>query len=99
MSAAASSRASLLARAAPSRDTRRVPTIATSVPRGAFAWVTKKMKQEVRIPLVTSNRINLPSIAEQILADWPLVVQQFVKVMPTDYKRVLEEQKKKAAAA
>ncbi|MDH5456865.1 MAG: FAD-dependent oxidoreductase, partial [Gammaproteobacteria bacterium] len=47
----------------------RVPTIATSVPRGAFAWVTKKMKQEVTIPLVTSNRINLPSTAEQILAD------------------------------
>jgi 2,4-dienoyl-CoA reductase (NADPH2) len=47
----------------------RVPTIATSVPRGAFAWVTKKMKQEVAIPLVTSNRINLPDKAEQILAD------------------------------
>ena len=47
----------------------RVPTIATSVPRGAFAWVTKKMKREVTVPLVTSNRINLPSTAEQILAD------------------------------
>jgi 2,4-dienoyl-CoA reductase (NADPH2) len=47
----------------------RVPTIATSVPRGAFAWVTKKMKREVTIPLVTSNRINLPDTAEQILAD------------------------------
>ena len=47
----------------------RVPTIATSVPRGAFTWVTKKMKREVSIPLVTSNRINLPETAEQILAD------------------------------
>jgi len=47
----------------------RVPTIATSVPRGAFTWVTKKMKREVTIPLVTSNRINLPSTAEQILSD------------------------------
>jgi len=47
----------------------RVPTIATSVPRGAFAWVTKKMKREVSLPLVTSNRINLPETAEQILAD------------------------------
>ena len=47
----------------------RVPTIATSVPRGAFAWVTKKMKREVSIPLVTSNRINLPATAEQILAE------------------------------
>ena len=47
----------------------RVPTIATSVPRGAFAWVTKKMKREVGIPLVTSNRINLAEVAEQILSD------------------------------
>ena len=47
----------------------RVPTIATSVPRGAFAWVTKKMKGEVGIPLVTTNRINRPEVAELILAD------------------------------
>jgi 2,4-dienoyl-CoA reductase (NADPH2) len=47
----------------------RVPTIATSVPRGAFAWVTKKMMGEVKIPLVTTNRINTPEVAEQILAD------------------------------
>jgi len=47
----------------------RVPTIATSVPRGAFTWVTKKMKREVSLPLVTSNRINLPATAEQILSD------------------------------
>ena len=47
----------------------RVPTIATSVPRGAFSWVTNKMKQEVSVPLVTSNRINLPETAEQILAE------------------------------
>ena len=46
----------------------RVPTIATSVPRQAFTWVTRKMKQEVNIPLITSNRINLPSVAEEILA-------------------------------
>ncbi len=47
----------------------RIPTIATSVPRGAFAWVTKKMKAEVKIPLVTSNRINAPEVAERILAE------------------------------
>jgi len=46
----------------------RVPTIATSVPRNAFTWVTRKMKEEVSIPLVTSNRINLPSSAEEVLA-------------------------------
>ncbi len=47
----------------------RVPTIATSVPRGAFAWLTRKMKGEVGIPLITSNRINTPEVAEQILAE------------------------------
>ncbi len=46
----------------------RVPTIATSVPRNAFTWVTRKMKQEVSLPLVTSNRINLPGVAEDVLA-------------------------------
>ena len=47
----------------------RVPTIATSVPRAAFAWVTKKLMGEVSIPLVTSNRINTPEVAEQVLAE------------------------------
>lgn len=46
----------------------RVPTIATSVPRGAFAWVTRKLKGEVQIPLVATNRINTPEMAEHILA-------------------------------
>jgi 2,4-dienoyl-CoA reductase (NADPH2) len=47
----------------------RVPTIATSVPRAAFAWVTKKLRGEVGIPLCTTNRINTPEVAEQVLAD------------------------------
>ena len=47
----------------------RVPTIATSVPRAAFAWVTKRMKGEVSIPLCTTNRINDPAVAERILAE------------------------------
>ena len=47
----------------------RVPTIATSVPRAAFAWLTRKMKAEVRIPLVTSNRINTPEVGDQLLAE------------------------------
>ncbi len=46
----------------------RVPTIATVVPRGAFTWVTRKLKGEVGIPLVTTNRINTPEVAEGILA-------------------------------
>jgi 2,4-dienoyl-CoA reductase (NADPH2) len=47
----------------------RVPTIVTSVPRGGFAWVTGKLKGEIAIPLITTNRINMPDVAERILAD------------------------------
>jgi len=47
----------------------RVPTIVTSVPRAGFAWVTKKLKGEVAIPLIATNRINMPEVAERILAD------------------------------
>jgi len=46
----------------------RVPTIVTSVPRAAFTWVTERMKKEVSIPLITTNRINTPEVAENILA-------------------------------
>ncbi len=46
----------------------RIPTILTQVPRGAFTFVTAKMKSEVRIPLCTTNRINMPDVAERILA-------------------------------
>ncbi|MGD1826370.1 2,4-dienoyl-CoA reductase or related NADH-dependent reductase, Old Yellow Enzyme (OYE) family [Chromobacterium violaceum] len=46
----------------------RVPTIATMVPRGGFAWVTKKLMGQVKIPLITTNRINTPEVAEEILA-------------------------------
>ena len=47
----------------------RIPTIATSVPRAAFAWVTKKLRGEIGIPLVATNRINTPELAEQLLAE------------------------------
>ncbi|MCC5814283.1 MAG: NADPH-dependent 2,4-dienoyl-CoA reductase [Leptospira sp.] len=46
----------------------RIPTIAMMVPRGAFSWVTAKVKGSVSIPLCTSNRINTPEVAEDILA-------------------------------
>ena len=45
----------------------RVPTIATAVPRAAFTWVTAKLKGQVSVPLVTSNRINTPEVAEEVL--------------------------------
>jgi 2,4-dienoyl-CoA reductase (NADPH2) len=46
----------------------RVPTIATAVPRAAFTWVTGRLKKMVSTPLVTSNRINTPELAEKVLA-------------------------------
>ena len=47
----------------------RVPTIATSVPRRAFAWLTGRLRPEVGIPVITSNRINTPEVAESVLAE------------------------------
>jgi 2,4-dienoyl-CoA reductase (NADPH2) len=47
----------------------RVPTIGTMVPRAGWAWVTKRMMGEVNIPLITTNRINMPETAEQVLAE------------------------------
>ncbi|MFL6563583.1 MAG: FAD-dependent oxidoreductase [Burkholderiales bacterium] len=46
----------------------RIPTIAQAVPRGAFAWATRRLREAVRIPVAASNRINAPEIAEEILA-------------------------------
>jgi len=47
----------------------RIPTIATKVPRAAFAWVTQQLKGKVNIPLIATNRINTPEVAEQVLAE------------------------------
>ena len=46
----------------------RIPTIATRVPRAAFTWATARVKAALKIPLITSNRINMPDVAEQVLA-------------------------------
>lgn len=46
----------------------RIPTIATMVPRAAFTWITAKIRKELTIPIITSNRINMPDTAEQVLA-------------------------------
>ncbi|WP_288385755.1 NADPH-dependent 2,4-dienoyl-CoA reductase [uncultured Acinetobacter sp.] len=46
----------------------RIPTIATKVPRAAFTWVTEKIRPHVKVPLITSNRINTPEMAEYVLA-------------------------------
>lgn len=46
----------------------RIPTIATKVPRAAFTWVTAKYREKLNIPVITSNRINTPEVAEEVLA-------------------------------
>jgi len=46
----------------------RIPTIATRVPRAAFTWVTGRLKREIKLPLITANRINTPEVAEAVLA-------------------------------
>jgi 2,4-dienoyl-CoA reductase (NADPH2) len=74
----------------------RVPTIATSVPRGAFAWVTKKMRREVTIPLVTSNRINLPSTAEEILANGSADMVSMARPLLADPEFVLKAREDRA---
>ena len=74
----------------------RVPTITTSVPRGAFTWVTKKMKQEVTIPLVTSNRINLPATAEQVLAEGSADMVSLARPMLADAEFVKKARENRA---
>ncbi len=61
----------------------RIPTIAQAVPRGAFAWASRRVKAAVRIPVIASNRINAPEVAEAILArgdaDLVLVGREFLR--------------------
>nr|WP_312823841.1 NADPH-dependent 2,4-dienoyl-CoA reductase [Acinetobacter oleivorans] len=68
----------------------RIPTIATKVPRAAFTWVTEKLKGEVSIPLVTSNRINTPEMAEHVLASGHADMVSMARPMLADAEFVLK---------
>ncbi|MCK7549599.1 FAD-dependent oxidoreductase [Marinobacter koreensis] len=68
----------------------RVPTIATSVPRGAFTKVTARLKGEVSIPLVTTNRINMPDVAEQVLAEGDADMVSMARPFLADAELVLK---------
>ena len=68
----------------------RIPTIATKVPRAAFTWVTKKLKGSVQIPLVTSNRINTPEMAEHVLAQGDADMVSMARPMLADAEFVLK---------
>jgi len=62
----------------------RIPTIAQAVPRGAFAWATRRLKEAVRIPVVASNRINAPEVAEEILARGDADMVSLARAMLSD---------------
>lgn len=75
----------------------RIPTIATSVPRRAFTWVTKKLMGEVSIPIITSNRINMPDVAEEVLAEGCADMVSMARPFLADPDFVAKAQSGKAA--
>ena len=74
----------------------RIPTIATMVPRGGFSWVTKRMMGQVNIPLITTNRINTPEVAEKILADGHANMVSMARPFLADAKFVEKAKNNKA---
>ena len=68
----------------------RIPTIATKVPRAAFTWVTRKLKGQVSVPLITSNRINTPEMAEYVLASGDADMISMARPMLADSEFVLK---------
>jgi len=65
-----------------------VPTIATMVPRAAFAGVTGRLRKEIKIPTITSNRINMPDVAEQVLVDGHADIVSMARPMLADAELV-----------
>ncbi len=74
----------------------RIPTIATMVPRGGFSWVTKKLMGEVSIPLVTTNRINMPQIADDIIGDGHADMVSMARPFLADPELVLKAMEERA---
>lgn len=74
----------------------RVPTIGTLVPKGGFAWVTKRMMGEVNIPLVATNRINMPDVAEKILQDGCADMVSMARPFLADAELVLKAMENRA---
>jgi len=70
----------------------RIPTIATAVPRAAFAWVTRTLKQHLRIPLITTNRINHPDVAQAVLDDGSADMVSMARPFLADAEFVLKAQ-------
>lgn len=74
----------------------RIPTIATQVPRGAFAWVTEKVRPHVSIPIITCNRINMPEEAERILASGQADMVSMARPFLADADFVIKAEKQQA---
>jgi len=74
----------------------RIPTIATMVPRAAYTWVTARLRGEVSIPLVTSNRINMPDVAEQVLASGDADIVSMARPLLADPDWVLKAQEQRS---
>ncbi|PHM69853.1 NADPH-dependent 2,4-dienoyl-CoA reductase [Xenorhabdus kozodoii] len=74
----------------------RIPTIATMVPRGGFSWVTQKLMGKVSIPLITTNRINSPQIAEQILSEGCADMVSMARPFLADAEFVLKAEQDRA---
>lgn len=75
----------------------RIPTIVTSVPRAAFVEVTERLKGEVSIPLVTTNRINMPDVAEKILASGQADMVSMARPFLADPELVLKAEEDRAS--
>ncbi|MEO7916674.1 MAG: NADPH-dependent 2,4-dienoyl-CoA reductase, partial [Dokdonella sp.] len=75
----------------------RIPTIVTSVPRAGFGWVTKRMRGEVKIPLIATNRINMPAVAEKMLADGDTDMVSMARPLLADPDWVNKARKGKAS--
>jgi len=74
----------------------QIPTIATKVPRAAFTWVTARFKKELSVPVITSNRINTPEVAEQVLARGDADMVSMARPFLADADFVLKAQQGRA---
>ena len=76
----------------------RIPTIVTSVPRAAFTWVTRRLRGAVKIPLITTNRINMPDVAERILASGDADMVSMARPLLADPDWVAKARENRSAA-
>lgn len=74
----------------------RIPTIATKVPRAAFTWVTAKVRAALNIPVITSNRINMPQVAEEVLARGDADMVSMARPFLADPEFVVKAQENRA---